>query len=219
MPKSEAVFFDFDGVLCTDRFYTTLIREYPLAARFINGNIFGGPLGYADRWMRGEYTYHEINMLISEATGVPLDKLTDLFKIGVQQMKVNPELLQFAVSLKKKGIRIALVTNNMDIFNEITIPEKRLAEVFPLILNSFDYKLMKQDDNGKLFDIALEKLGLGSYRGVWLIDDSPTYCVLFTAKGGQAYQYAGQKEFDLWLDQGYLSLSLDYLPNMLKYTY
>ena len=147
-------------------------------------------------WMRGKYSYQEINGVISDATGVPFSKVTELFKTGVRQMRINPALIQFALSLKRRGIRIALVTNNMDIFNEITIPEKNLADVFPVIINSFDYKLMKQDENGKLFDIALVKLGLDSYQGVYLIDDSPTYCTIFTAKGGNAYQYSGQKEFE-----------------------
>ena len=66
MPKPTAIFFDFDGVLCTDRFYTTLKQDYPLALQFIEEKIFGGPLKYTDRWMRGEFSYHEINQLISD---------------------------------------------------------------------------------------------------------------------------------------------------------
>jgi hypothetical protein len=93
----------------------------------------------------------------------------------------------------------------MDIFNEITIPEKKLAEVFPVIVNSFDYKILKHDENGKLFDLALAKLGLDSYQEVRLIDDSPICCAVFAAKGGDAYQYSSQKEFELWLEQSHFS--------------
>jgi len=205
MPKPAAVFFDYDGVLCTDRFYATLKQDYFQALQFIDETIFGGPQKYADRWMRGEFSYHEINQLISDATDIPFDKLTILFKAGVRQMRKNQALIQFALSLKRRGIKIALVTNNMDIFNEITVPEKKLAEVFPVIINSFDYKILKHDENGKLFDLALEKLGLDSYQGVWLIDDRPTPCAVFAAKGGDAYQYSEQKEFELWLEQSHFS--------------
>jgi FMN phosphatase YigB (HAD superfamily) len=201
MLKASAVFFDFDGVLCTDRFYTTLMPEYPLALKFIGENIFGGPQKYADRWMRGEFSYNEINRLISAASGLPFSQLTELFKASVRQMRINPALIQYALSLKQKGIRIALITCNMDIFNEITVPEKRLSDIFPVIINSFDYKILKHEENGKLFDLALAKLGLDSYQGVWLIDDSPIFCAAFTAKGGRAYQYSGQKEFELWVKQ------------------
>ena len=116
-------------------------------------------------------------------------------------MKINPVLIQFALELKRKQVKIALVTGNMDVFNEITVPEKKLAEVFPVIINSFDYRMMKQDENGKLFDIALKKLELDSYQGTWLIDDSPDICTLFTGKGGRAYRYSGQEEFEGWVKQ------------------
>jgi FMN phosphatase YigB (HAD superfamily) len=199
MQKYPAVFFDFDGVLCTDWFYTTLEPDFPSAIRFIDETIFNGADNYADRWMRGEFTYNDINRLISEATGVPFDRLTDLFIESVRRMRVNSTLTQYALSLKQKGIKIALVTNNMDIFNEITIPEKGLTVVFPVIVNSFDYKRMKHDDNGKLFDIALEKLGLDSYKGVCLVDDSLSNCALFSARGGYTYQYSGLESFEAWV--------------------
>ena len=198
MPKCRAVFFDFDGVLCTDRFYTNLEPDFPSAIRFIDETIFNGADNYADRWMRGEYTYHEINRLIAEVTGVPFEKLTRLFIESVRRMRVSSTLTQFALYLIQKGIKIALVTNNMDIFNEVTIPEKKLAEIFPVIVNSFDYKRMKHDDNGKLFDIALEKVGLDSYQGICLIDDYLSNCALFSAKGGYAYRYSGIEPFITW---------------------
>jgi FMN phosphatase YigB (HAD superfamily) len=199
MRKYSAVFFDFDGVLCTDRFYSNIKTDFPLAMRFINEAIFDGVNDYANRWMRGEFSYYEINKLISEATSVPFTRLTELFIASVRQMRISPTLIQFALSLKQKGIKIALVTDNMDIFNEITIPEKRLADVFPVIINSFDHKRLKLDDNGKLFDIALDKLGLDSYQEIWLIDNSPSTCTVFSAKGGHSYQYVGLREFETWV--------------------
>jgi beta-phosphoglucomutase-like phosphatase (HAD superfamily) len=195
--KTKAVFFDFDGVLCTGRFYVTLKKDYPLAWKFINENVFGGPK-YADRWMRGEFNYNQINRIISDAAGVPFDILSGLFKDSVRQMRINQKLIQFALDLKQRGIKTALVTSNMDVFNEITVPEKKLAGVFPLIMNSFDYKILKHEENEKLIDIALEKLGLSSYHDTWLIDDSTGICDMFNAKGGRAYRYSGQKDFDEW---------------------
>jgi|WetSurMetagenome_2_1015567.scaffolds.fasta_scaffold401078_1 FMN phosphatase YigB (HAD superfamily) len=199
MRKYSAVLFDFDGVLCTDRFYSNIEKDFPLAIRFINETIFDGVHNYANRWMRGEFSYHEINKLISKATSVPFDRLTEVFIASVRQMRINPTLVQFALSLKQRGIKTALVTDNMDIFSEITIPEKRLADIFPVIINSFDHKRLKLDDNGKLFDIALEKLGLDSYKGVCLVDNSSSVCALFSSKGGYSYQYSGQKEFESWV--------------------
>jgi hypothetical protein len=86
----------------------------------------------------------------------------------------------------------------MDVFNAITIPVNQLDKIFPVIVNSCDHGLMKQDENGKLFDIAIEKLGLASFEDVLLIDDSAIYCDIFKAKGGRAYQYSNLPAFEKW---------------------
>jgi hypothetical protein len=46
----------------------------------------------------------------------------------------------------------------MDVFNETTIPYNRLDEVFPIIVNSCDYGTMKHEQEGLLFDKAMERL-------------------------------------------------------------
>lgn len=167
---------------------------------WINRNIFGGEK-YCDPWMRGEFTWWEINKLIAAATGIDCELLDEKLEESVRLMKVNETLLRRAETFKNRGIKTALVTNNMDVFNEITVPEKGLYKVFPLIINSYDYKLMKQDEDGRLFDIAREKLGLNSYSDVLLIDDTPFYCDIFKAKGGQAYLYRDEKEFLGWSEK------------------
>jgi len=199
MPEISVVFLDFDGVLCTDRFYTTLMPEYPQALEWIGEHIFSGEK-YCDRWMRGEFTYRDINRIISDSTGIYPEVLNELLVSSVRQMKINRALIQFAEKLKKKAIKTALVTNNMDVFNEITVPEKHLDKTFPVIVNSCDFKIMKQDENGRLFDIALHRLGLSSYEGVLLVDDSVTYCDIFKEKGGMVYQYSDQQTFESWVN-------------------
>jgi FMN phosphatase YigB (HAD superfamily) len=200
MSPLSTVFFDFDGVLCHDRYYTTLQPDYPHVMKFVNEAIFGGEQKYADRWMRGEFTYQQINRIIADSTGIPFGQLNELFLASVRQMRLNPTLLQFAENLKQRGAAIALVTGNMDVFNEVTVPEKGLDKLFPVIVNSFDHRLMKQDENGRLFDVALGKLGLASYQGTWLIDDSLLACAIFEAKGGRAYHYSDQANFEQWAE-------------------
>lgn len=194
------MFFDFDGVLCTDRYYTTLLPEYPGVLEWIGAHVFSGEK-YCDRWMRGEYTYRQINAVIAEETGISLEQLDELFISSVKQMKVNPVLIKFAKEFLKRHIKTALVTNNMDVFNEITVPEKKLNRIFPVIVNSYDFKLMKHDENGKLFDIALNRLGLSSYSGVLLIDDVKAYCDIFKDKGGEAFHYVNQQGFEQWANK------------------
>jgi len=52
--------------------------------------------------------------------------------------------------------------------------------------------------NGRLFDIALRMLGLHSFKGVLLVDDTKTYCDIFKKKGGEVYQYSSQEDFSQW---------------------
>lgn len=199
MPRLSAVFFDFDGVLCRDRFYTTVEAEFPQATKFVSDVIFGGDQKYADRWMRGQLTYRDINTIIADQTGIPLKILTDLFFSGVRQMQIDVKLLDFAATLKQGGVKVAIVTNNMDIFNEVTVPEQNLVDNFTVTVNSYDYGTMKHEQNGLLFDVTLKKLGLESFHDVLLIDDSPVACEIFKRKGGAAYRYVNQKEFEIWL--------------------
>jgi len=151
--------------------------------------------------MRGELNWHDINRIISDATAISPVLLDELFLASVRSMKVNPALIQIAEALKQKGFAIALVTSNMDIFNEIPVPEKHLDKNFLVIVNSYDYKMMKHDENGLLFDIALRMLGLHSFEGVLLVDDTKIYCDIFKKKGGEVYQYSSQEDFSQWSKQ------------------
>jgi FMN phosphatase YigB (HAD superfamily) len=198
MPNLSAVFFDFDGVLCTDRFFAALKPEYLHVQGWISQHIFGGEK-YGDRWMRGELNYRQVNRVIADATGISNDLLDKILIAGVAQMKVNTALIQLAENLKQKDIKVALVTNNMDVFSEITVPAKKLDKTFPVIINSYQYGLMKQDKNGRLFDIALNWLGLNSFDDVLLVDDTPAYCEIFRNKGGQVYRYSNQADFLQWV--------------------
>ncbi len=200
MTKAEAVLFDFDGVLCTDKFYTNLAGDYPDVHDFITTQLFGGDFTTVIDWMKGVYTYNEINLLISEATGIPFTTLTEYFIESVRAMKLNEPLLRFASSLRRNEVKTAIVTGNMDIFNIVTVPENKLYNYFQEIVNSCDYGLLKNEENGKLFDITLEKLGLASFENTWLIDDSPVNCALYESKGGKSYRYTGQPDFEAWLE-------------------
>ena len=193
-----AVFFDFDGVLCTDRFFAALKPEYPHVQDWISQHVFNGEK-YCDKWMRGELTYRQVNRIVAGATGISPELLDKILIDGVGRMKINAALIRFAEKLKEKGIKVALVTNNMDVFNDVTVPANRLDKTFPVIVNSCNYHLMKQDENGRLFDTAREKLGFAAFNDILLIDDTLTYCDIFKRKGGHVYQYANQQDFFQWV--------------------
>lgn len=169
----KAVFFDFDGVICHDLFYTTLKKDYADVYTFIQEEVFSTSL--VDKWMRNEKTSSDINKLIAQETRIDFNTLDFLFRESVKQMKFDQKVINFISSLSCKK---ALVTDNMDIFNEIT--KKRLEYLFPTIIVSCDYGTLKKEG---LFDIALEEMGLSSYNDTLLFDDSKEVISAFKGKG------------------------------------
>jgi len=204
--KPKAVFFDFDGVLSRDRFYSTLAKDYPQVCEYVDNIIFRGDQKIADRWMRGEFTYQQINQMIADATNIPFELINRQFIESVRAFRLEDELIQFARALVESGVPVALVTNNMDIFNEVTIPTHNLTSIFKVIVNSTDHGTMKHEQNGKLFDIALAQLGLVSFNGVILIDDSEKACNMFESKGGTVHRFKEMEGFREWkTNEGFVS--------------
>jgi FMN phosphatase YigB (HAD superfamily) len=137
--------------------------------------------------------------MISDATGIEFELLTKFYIESVVQMKVDLELVQATLDIKQKGTPIALVTNNMDIFNKVTIPNKNLKQIFPLIINSYDYGFLKQDPGSKLFATAIKTLGFDSFTNILFVDDSKKNCDIFESLGGQAYNYDNLENFITYL--------------------
>lgn len=194
----SAVLFDFGGVLCTDRFYTTLLIEYPKVYTWIQEHVFGKENVIGKKWMRGEVGYQEVNKYIAENTKIDLLVLEKLFLESVRRMKVDERLLKIILNLKKQFVKTALVTDNMDVFREITIVNHHLYDYFDVITTSTEYGIFKNEQNGKLFDITLQKLGIDSFKNTLFIDDSPSTVELYKTKGGEAFQYSSFEEFDKW---------------------
>src|SRR6185295_8877892 len=120
-PEIRTVLFDFDGVLCKDRFYGgTFEREYLEVYTWIQENIFHDHLLMQD-WMRGKIHEQEINQRISIKVGIDYGKLHDLFIENILQMKINERVADYIQSLKQSGCKVGLVTDNMDVFTQITV--------------------------------------------------------------------------------------------------
>jgi FMN phosphatase YigB (HAD superfamily) len=198
--RYDCVLFDFHGVLCHDYFYTAAQARFPEAREFIETRVFGRGSGIPGRWMRGELSSHDVNRLISETTGIDVDELTALFHEDVAAMRLDARLLDLAASLSASGVAVGIVTDNMDVFSQVTVPRHRLLERFSAIVNSCDYGCLKHEDGGRLFEVALALLGRpGAFDRALLVDDSPTPRAVFTSRGGDAYPYAGYEAFRLWL--------------------
>ncbi|MEI8008057.1 MAG: hypothetical protein WCI00_01015 [bacterium] len=68
MKLYQTIFFDFDGVLSKDRFFTTLSETYPEVYAFIQTHIFSKHSEIPNKWMKNEMTMYDVNKYVSEQT-------------------------------------------------------------------------------------------------------------------------------------------------------
>ncbi|MDD3190543.1 MAG: HAD hydrolase-like protein [Candidatus Pacebacteria bacterium] len=184
----QAFLFDFDGVLCKGRFYEgSLLYKYSEAYDWIQKSIFSNH-DLVGKWMRGIINSDDINKIIFENTETDYNLLKELYEESVRKMKLEEEVLDLAKSLKNSGAKIGIVTDNMDVFFQITVRNHNLDNLFDVIINSADHGILKRDDNGRLFDIALDNLG-EKIENSLMIDDSMSTIELYKQKGGQGFLY------------------------------
>lgn len=200
----KTVFFDFDGVLCRDRFYANLKNTHPKVHQFIQSKVFGFKNVMVDQWMRSRLTSDQMNKFISENTDIDFDELRELFIESVKAMRLEAGLIDLAKKLRTNSFQIALVTDNMDVFSEVTVRYHKLDNIFPVIINSFDYGVTKREANGKLFDIAMAKLGESEYDSALLIDNSAKTRNMFEQKGGLTFAYTNYPDFAKWAGKNLL---------------
>ncbi len=198
MQSIRSVLFDFDGVLCFDRFYTNdLLETHPETFQWIQKNIF------EDRelvrtWMRGTISSGEMNEDIAKRTGIDVNTLKAAFQKSVESMKMDERLVELISAIRAQGIKVGLVTDNMDVFSAITKKKHSLERKFDTVLNSADYGFLKKEQNGQLLDIALEKLGEKDISKSLMIDNQQAVIDLYTQKGGNGYLYTDFDSFKTW---------------------
>jgi len=191
--KFQTVLFDFDGVLCKERFYQKTLRfNYPEVYDWIQTNIFGNK-ELVRKWMRNQVNSDEINKIISESIDIERSVLTKLYNESIRMMELEKEVKNLAELLKSSGYKIGIVTDNMDVFTRITVPNKRLDFLFDSVVNSADYGTLKKENNGKLFDIALDRLEENIENSI-MIDDSEKTIELYKQKGGYGIVYQNATE-------------------------
>lgn len=194
----KTIIFDFDGVLCQDIFYTSLKDIYPAVYDYIENQIFGSSGDLVEQWMRNKITSDDINRIISKNNNIEFDWIKKIFENDILNMRVDQNLLNFIKKQQTLGRQVALLTNNMDVFTTLTVPNHKLDKIFKVIVNSADHGLLKTDQQGKLFDIVMEKIGSNDYGSALLVDDSSKIKPVFEAKGGRVFTYDNFDDFISW---------------------
>lgn len=176
----KTLFVDFDGTICHDRFWRSLpINENKRIQDF----LFSGHNSIVLDWMKGVYTSEEINELVANETGLVYEYLWRTFVSDCKNMIVEKEILEAILQLRNK-FHVVLITGNMDCFTRFTVPSLKLQEYFDVIVNSFEEKRLKSDENGSSFI----KHCRGNISDATLIEDSEKSCKIFINLGGVAHR-------------------------------
>ncbi|MFH0739963.1 MAG: HAD family hydrolase [bacterium] len=185
----KAIIFDFDGVLCHDRFYEEmLVPKHQELYDWLQENIFSNEDLFC-QWMRNEVNTSDINKIIAKGTGYREKFLSIVLLESLQAIRLEEKMFGLAKSLKEVyNKKIALVTDNMDVFSEVIAKKHKLSEIFDVVVNSADHGCLKAEQNGRLFEEALKVLD-EEIGECLFIDNSPRNVEAFKQKGGQGFLY------------------------------
>ncbi len=193
----KCVVFDFGFTLSSDLYFNISPPGYPQWQEIIQQRIFSrGDL--VNEWMKGGVAVADIAKILSAEIDLSVSEITKCLRMGCENLRFNEAVLEFALTVKERGIRTAIVTVNMDVFTEVVVPSHNLDTKFDVIVNSYDYQEL---DKEILWPKAFEKLGNGiEYGNSLLLDDKHHYVVKFRDRGGYAYEYQNDEAFIDWLD-------------------
>ena len=177
-PPVEAVVFDFGGVFTTSPFAALMAaaEAQALDPMTMVGVMFGPYDQDTDHpWHqleRGEITLDDATaeiVSLAAAEGVdnfqPMEMLMALGGSGVRT-----EVVDFCRSVKSRGFRTGLLTNNAREFEEFWVPLLPLDELFDDVIDSSAVGLRKPDP--RIYELSLDRLGVAAPAAVF-VDDAP----------------------------------------------
>ncbi|MEI6553255.1 MAG: HAD family hydrolase [bacterium] len=192
----KTLLIDFDGTLCYDRFWRSLESE---TTQKVQEYLFLSDNTIVKDWMNGIHTSEDVNKKVSEKLGLDYKYLWNLFVKDCQTMQVDEMVLSKIMELKK-DYKIILVTDNMDCFDRFTIPALKLNEYFDEVVNSFNERTSKNENEGQLFSEVIERLGSTLSESI-LMDNSEKTCEIFNNLGGTSCLVTKEKPLIFWLDK------------------
>ena len=192
---NKAIFIDFDGTLCHDRFWRSLKPEL---LEKVQHSLFQDDKTVVGAWMNGDYTSEDVNRKLAEALDVDYDFLWNVFVKDCREMRVEMKVLEKLKRLRKNH-KVVLITDNMDCFDRFTVPSLELDTYFDVIVNSFNEHASKNEQDGLLFKEVIKRVGSTPTNSV-LIDNSKTSCDLFEALGGVSFFATNERPLGYWLN-------------------
>lgn len=172
----KAVLFDFWGTLVQQGAYSPLKQTYRLMRIRL-------PFGeFVEKFERVAMTkpYDDQMQMFRDAAealeaNVPdwvLEKLVGVWNMNKLLAKPYPETIEALEALKKKGVKIAIVSNTPKLSVDGILEKFGLDKLFDAVCFSFDKGYLKND--AELFDAALNDLGVGKDDALMVGDSMET---------------------------------------------
>lgn len=184
----KLLLIDFDGVMSKDRFYANYPGHYESEFEHLLSTLFGqNKTTLLDDWMRGKLSYPDVHKKIAKEINANPSIYDQALLASVANMGLNWHMLQTVQTARKAGIKTALFTNNMDVFDNFTVKHFNLADHFDAIYSSSQHGKLKLEDES-LLDKARKEAGAKPNQ-IALVDDSPSFVEAVQKYGGLAFHY------------------------------
>ncbi len=179
MRQYKVIFFDWHKTLSICDFWTQL--EDPAHDRHhwhknIINFLFVENKKLVQQWMRGEVDEEKILQVVSDKFGYSKEVLREDMAESCRTMTLlSDEILPLVDTIRTRGIKCVIATDNMDIFKKYVVPALKLDEHFDDILVSFEQKALKfdmlEDENSiPFFQEYLKRNGF-VFTDALLLDD------------------------------------------------
>ncbi|MCR4276877.1 MAG: HAD family phosphatase [Candidatus Roizmanbacteria bacterium] len=158
----KALIFDFAGVIGTEG-YSLWAKEQKAKGIESKSNYFHD---ISDDMDRGSISTQTFSQEVAKVVGIAS---SDVWKEISQKIKINNELLDLIVNLKKK-YKTGLLTNYSDVWMKELISKYELDKYFDSVVISSLHKVIKPDK--KIYQISLNMLKIKSEEALFF-DDRP----------------------------------------------
>lgn len=175
LKKLKVVFIDWHKTLCSCLFFHHLQESDKELFDKLEHRLFEEmPIEQFIEWMRGNLTKQDIVARLA-GDDLSVSTVAEILKTSCEKMYLErKDFLKWIRKIRKKGKKVVIATDNVDTFDDYTVPALKLHRYFDDILCSFQLRMLKNDvDNGKMlfFDDFLRKNDI-KYDEAILLDDS-----------------------------------------------
>ena len=185
----KALLWDFGDTLVDETWMQMQMPGCDAWPKVYRDLVYDRSLG--DEWSLGNVDTATVAQALADRLGTTTqDAVRSHMERASRSITIFEEVLAYA---KSSPLPQAIVTVNPDMFSAVTVGRYELAEVFPVIVTSWEENTLSK---AALCDIALARLGLGIQRSeALLLDNKQDNIKEWTDAGGMGYLFESEQEF------------------------